>query len=732
MDKPKLKIWTMDELRKVKKFKEDNPQLTLDQMAAKLSVSLGRTVSTTRARLGQIDRHLDQMEMKMATPKPPIPDIFRNINSPSTTTGTAEVDSSHEEVLANESIEIPSFTETIADEVYQFKNDTILPTEDNIKTITVTKKTNDGSPNQPCKFNSIKFLSSLRPTANDVILGVRNNSKRRRTNSTNDYITNCKKCNIVKISTATQTDNSPATTPGIIFTQPQNPLSQNNNDDLMIIDPPEEYITVEMDTNDQTMRMAREYFGGKPFDGQQKLMAEPYPSDKEMVKLAREDTKKAANFIFNYDKKNKTKGAQPKSITTKSGNTINHLEEHQFKYLGVDIDQFGNIKQTTIAEFKELINKVDQTPLDGRTKFKIVEKYGLPKVLFRMANSDQTRAELRKINGAYRKFVRSTHRFRNDFPITGMHLAPNNGGVGATDIEESVARSIYKSSSKMLEDNSSKYFQKVVKAANINKRRDDNGKYLKVQDMADNMDLKTYHQEKLLNRLMKSQRVAESAKPFFQNKRANKWIKNDRLPTKVRNDFFKLRYNIMPTNSTTHFFNGGKKKCRGCGGPSENVKHLITKCPATKGLVMDRHNEIIRKLVALGQRQNGARIYQEKCFQTEDGIIKPDLIIVNGNTAKIMEIAVTMEDNEHSLEKRYQEKLNKYKKYNHIFQEQLRASNIIHEPIVVGALGDIHDKSAATMVRNFKTSRFTIQDISTMLLKKARNMVYLITHLRNN
>ncbi|KAI3378732.1 hypothetical protein SNEBB_005667 [Seison nebaliae] len=589
----KILVWSYEELVKVKEFKERNTSgMTLDQMAEELSGSLGRTVPTTRARLAQIDRYIEQMENKMATPKPPIPEMFRTmvnplspniVIDPITESATDVTTIVNENTHSNdESMEIPSFTEAPPDELFQFNTENISPTKDIIVTIPVTKKTTDGSSPQICKKNSIKFLSSLRPTVDDVILGERNNSKRRRCNNTNEYNNSCQKCNIVKKSIATQTDTTPTNNEeDVIFIEDNTTI--NNNDNIND-NPPTECITIEQDAPDQTMRMAREHFGCKPFEGQQKLRAENYPSKEELIKLAREDMKKAANFILNYDKENKTKFP--------GKNTLVH---------------------------------------------------------------DQTRAELRKINGAYRKFVRKTHRFRHDFPSDGMHLAPNNGGVGATDIEEKVARSIYNSSSKMIEDNTSKYFQKVVRAANIAKKRDDNAKYLKINEMDEQMELKEYHQSKLLNRISKSQRVANSAKPFFNNKRANKWIKNDRLPTKVRNDFFKLRYNIMPTNSTTHFFNGGKKKCRGCGGPSETVKHLITRCPGTKGLIMNRHNEVMKRLIKLGTRQRNTTTYQEKCFKTEDGVVKPDLVIVNGKTATIMEIAVTFEENEQSLSRMYSE-----------------------------------------------------------------------------
>ncbi|KAI3390211.1 hypothetical protein SNEBB_011027, partial [Seison nebaliae] len=544
--------------------------------------------------------------------------------------------------------------------------------------------------------------------------------------------------------------------------------------DLIVIQKPDE---------DQSLKMARDYFGGKPYVGQQKVIADAYPTDEEMKNLVAQDPKKAANFIFHQDKNfkpqypgkeqliqffseawnkpnppngdkfdiNKNYGSRNGnnlSITSQirvqevvdavtkmnasgapgpDGNTIKPIKlddafiinpgpENSFKYLGVRILHNGLIQEVTVKDLKSMIAKVDRTKLDGRSKFRLMERYGLPQLIFIMENSDQSRSELRKLNGCYRNFVRKIHSLRHDFPNDGIHLKPQNGGLGATDIEERVARGKYNAATKMINDNSSKAFANVVEKSKIKKTRADNAKYLSIGD--DDSDLKEKHQEKLVNHLSKSARVNSSARPFFKNKRANKWISNSRIPNKMKTDFIKLRYNIMPTRSSTKFFNGGKTRCRGCGGPSESVKHLISKCPANQGLITLRHNALIKQLVNIGPRYDNTRIHQEKVFNTTEGKIKPDLILVNGKTAKVFEVAVPFEENEKILEQNYDAKLNKYKKHHDIIAESLQVDRVIFEPLIFGAMGDVFDKSANSIVRNFKTNKYSIADLLFLTLRK--------------
>ncbi|KAI3379629.1 hypothetical protein SNEBB_010516, partial [Seison nebaliae] len=525
-------------------------------------------------------------------------------------------------------------------------------------------------------------------------------------------------------------------------------MSSNSNDRTAASP---DLIVIEHKSDDQSLKMARDYFGGKPYVGQQKVVSQPYPTDEEMKLLVAQDPKKAANFIFHQNKNtetqyppkdqlikffseawNKAKPPNGNSIKPiKVGNdfTIKPGPENSFKYLGVRILQNGLIQEVTVKDLKTMISKVDKTKLDGRSKFRLMERYGLPQLLFIMENSDQTRAELRKLNGCYRNFVRKIHSLRHDFPNDGLHLKPHNGGLGATDIEERVARGKYNSATKMINDNSSKAFTNVVEKSKVKKIRADNAKYLSIGE--DDTDLKDKHQDKLINHLSKSARVNSSAKVFFKNKRANKWINNSRIPNKMKTDFLKLRYNIMPTRSSTKFFNGGKTRCRGCGGPSESVKHLISKCSANQGLITLRHNAIIKELIRIGSRQEDTRIYQEKVFNTAEGRIKPDLILVNDNTAKVFEVAVTFEDNENTLNQMYDAKFKKYKKHQDIIAESLQVERVIFEPLILGAMGDLNDKSANAIIRSFKTNKYTIADILLIILRKSRNMVYNITQRRS-
>ncbi|KAI3384328.1 hypothetical protein SNEBB_010903 [Seison nebaliae] len=654
-------------------------------------------------------------------------------------------------------ISIPKFTESTIQ--FTFPDHSTTPNKNEEPTNNIAS--------QICSTPDVGILFSQSPTAVNVGSSLKSNNplKRQRvyTSSPRKEFRTC----------STQTDTietkSTATSPILIQEKSitDNQIIQDDinmsSESIVPLTNTQDLIVVSETPSDQSLRMAREYFGGKPYTGQQKLVTEKFPTPEEMKALVAQDCKKAANFIFNFEKnkshqspdreqlikffseawnKPKPPDGNKFKIENNYGASINTIKvddtmelttnkNNPFRYLGVTILPSGAIQQVTVKDLKDMINKVDAVKIDGRAKFRIMERYGLPQLLFTMEHSDQTRAELRKLNGCYRNFVRKIHSLRHDFPNDGIHLKPQNGGIGATDIEERIARGKYNSATKMINDNSSKSFVNIVNKSKIKKVRTDNAKYLRIGD--DDTDLKGKHQEKLIDHLSKSARVNTSAQPFYKNKRANRWITNQRIPNKMKNDFFKLRYNIMPTRSSTRFFNGGKTRCRGCGGPTENVKHLISKCPANQGLITLRHNCIIKELTKIGSRNTeNTKIYQEKVFETADGRIKPDLILVTNRIAKVFEVAVPFEDNDSTLENNYQNKLKKYKKHNDIIAESLQVDRVIFEPIIFGALGDVHEKSANAIVRNFRTNKFTIADLSQLMLRKSRNMVYNVTHMRNS
>ncbi|KAI3389125.1 hypothetical protein SNEBB_011305 [Seison nebaliae] len=231
------------------------------------------------------------------------------------------------------------------------------------------------------------------------------------------------------------------------------------DDDIIPIarESPDRIVITKID-EDNTKKMTRDYFGGKPFTGQQKIINEKMPTAEALKKLPAEDMRKAAFFIFDFKENEETKyaskqsivnffrtawnkpaptqpstfdinhnysannGINPKPIKINEQFTINPTTESGFKYLRVDILPNGLVKQVTYEDLKEMIEMVDRTSLNGIVKFKIIERNGLPKLLFRMENSGQTRAELRRMNGLYRKFARKVNMLRGDFPSDGLHL----------------------------------------------------------------------------------------------------------------------------------------------------------------------------------------------------------------------------------------------------------------------------------------------------------------------
>ncbi|KAI3386215.1 hypothetical protein SNEBB_004475 [Seison nebaliae] len=71
----------------------------------------------------------------------------------------------------------------------------------------------------------------------------------------------------------------------------------------------------------------------------------------------------------------KMRGAPNKSMKINEVFTIEPNNDPKFKYLGVNIKSNGTVEEITNNDLKEMIEKVEKSKLDGKTKFRLMERY---------------------------------------------------------------------------------------------------------------------------------------------------------------------------------------------------------------------------------------------------------------------------------------------------------------------------------------------------------------------
>jgi hypothetical protein len=126
---------------------------------------------------------------------------------------------------------------------------------------------------------------------------------------------------------------------------------------------------------------------------------------------------------------------------------------------------------------------------------------------------------------------------------------------------------------------------------------------------------------------------------------------------------------------------------RRCHEKTESLGHVLGECVAEKGMRIHRHDKIVEELAA-GCERKGLKISREQLFSLQREKLKPDLVIIEGDRALIVDVTVRFE-NGNSLARGATEKVTKYQPLaDYIVAEgTVRGAQVL--PIVFGCRGAI-------------------------------------------
>jgi hypothetical protein len=127
--------------------------------------------------------------------------------------------------------------------------------------------------------------------------------------------------------------------------------------------------------------------------------------------------------------------------------------------------------------------------------------------------------------------------------------------------------------------------------------------------------------------------------------------------------------------------------CRRCHGKPEMLEHVLGKCVAGRDMRIERHDKMAA-FVAAKCEENGYQSTREQLFSIEQGRLKPDLVVLDGERALIVDETVRFESGD-ALSREASEKIEKYQPLADylVSQRAVREANVL--PIVVGSRGAI-------------------------------------------
>ena len=152
----------------------------------------------------------------------------------------------------------------------------------------------------------------------------------------------------------------------------------------------------------------------------------------------------------------------------------------------------------------------------------------------------------------------------------------------------------------------------------------------------------------------------------------------------------KARLNLLPTR-TVQVRSGTilqDTRCRICHQHPETLAHLLNHCHQNLGLVRERHNAVLERLIRAIPPSVGSK-FKEQSVPNTSGANRPDLTIIspNGHSVILVDISIPFEGCPQALEEAAKAKTIKYEP---LRQELLlRYDQVEVYPFLIGSLGSL-------------------------------------------
>lgn len=152
----------------------------------------------------------------------------------------------------------------------------------------------------------------------------------------------------------------------------------------------------------------------------------------------------------------------------------------------------------------------------------------------------------------------------------------------------------------------------------------------------------------------------------------------------------RARTNTLPTNANKSRWSQTNPTCRRCHRPNqpETLPHILCHCHPNMVPIRKRHDKIVNRLRQAIYRGEVAHNQTVPGAPRQD---RPDLVIRDGNTAIVIDVACPFENDENALQAAADRKVQKYQYLTEHFAQQNVTTKIFG--FVVGALGSWFPKN---------------------------------------
>lgn len=404
--------------------------------------------------------------------------------------------------------------------------------------------------------------------------------------------------------------------------------------------------------------------------------------------------------------------------------------EESTRYLGLQVGPDGvhfDPRRLLAANLACLAH----APLKGTQRVALLKVHLLPKYVFALTTTPQSKKTLRGLDVLVRAFVRNQLHLPSGAASSFIHMRSSAGGLGIVWFERFIPRLRLAISKKVRRGT----LRLPLEVLGITKE---------IQRLRSFATSSLDDQVELLAQLGTKTWQGQGSKDFARSKASNlnldpyhTWFTHDEFCNLVR-----MRTNTVPVRvamANTRPGQSGRICCRNCKCPRETLGHVLGQCSSTKALRIARHDRIVTAVADLSG-QEGWGVLREPTYTVPGASLttamarrlRPDLILTrtlsgsNKMRVVLVDVTIRFEGETHGVPHVLQavkEKCDKYACLRPILATHFGTdlSLVTIEPFVLGSRGGIPRRTTRFLTNVLLLTRHSANDnlrvMSTMVVR---------------
>lgn len=402
--------------------------------------------------------------------------------------------------------------------------------------------------------------------------------------------------------------------------------------------------------------------------------------------------------------------------------------EDLWRYLGVKFGSKGPEKANVNLE--DDLKKLTKAPLKPQQRVHMLKAYVISRHQQRLVLSRTSAKTLAKMDKQICRYVREWLRLPNDVPVAYLHAPVKSGGLGIPCLQLWVPLMRMNRLKKAIDDGSEimMALSECTLFKSILYRCSQSLSKLGGSD-ANSLTYYTYWKEQLLSKV-----DGKDLEHASVHRSATSWnsVGMNRVSGEDYIHYQQIRSNSLPTRVRTARGRPAKDtSCRGSCRKTETIHHVIQECHRTHGVRVARHDRVVG---ALGEDLVGKydEVHHKQEFRVGGGKQKPDLILIDDDTAHIVDVQVVKGS---GLNASHEKKVGKYQnaEFERQVKERYGVSKVEHHACTLSFKGIWSPQSVADMKR-LRVSEYCLFKIVTSTLRGtwlAWRCFNSVTHVRS-